>query len=413
MSNGRLLYVIVRGFIDMKRDTLIMDPVVFSLVNGDLGLDLNISKLRSIAHTSSIEHSPVWKPPGHDGTYEVVEGSQLFISDMDDGYNSEDPDINENLIVSEADDARDALVSIEELEDFPADKEKNIASKHMWNFITQCCPQISSIQYILLGERNTAIYSQRVNWIFSGNIPGPKDEWEIHEHHLLPLYPSVRKIIMSPENTPIHVPGWGDEGKFGLPIVGIQYHFNNRLNHGVQLEKDFQDYMKGHEHSGNSQFWHELKFQVCALGDAIDLNSYQIAEDHEDAAINLDEDFFDVEPEGEMPFEFTSGKVLPSSPSSSLLSNSGKCGSEDFIPQNKGLKVKAPMRGDGRCFLYLEKGVYIHWDSRGAPIKVTRNVYIGVKELFDRAWEDHLDYEARLEHEDELDEMHDLMSGRF
>ncbi|TGO21871.1 hypothetical protein BPAE_0196g00250 [Botrytis paeoniae] len=246
-SGGRGFHVNVRGFIDMKRDTLIMDPVVFSLVNGDLGLELNISKPRSIAYTSSIEHRPVWKPPGHDGRYEVVEGSQLFISDRFDGYHAEDPDINENLIVEQADDARDALLSIEKLEDFSTDKKKNIASKYMWNFITQCCPQIHSIQYILLGERNTATYSkmEEMDIFDSGNLHWPKDEWEIHEHHLLPLYPSVREIIMSPENTPIHSPGWWIAAKSGLPIAEIQHHFNNKFSHGGAIGKGFSRLLEG------------------------------------------------------------------------------------------------------------------------------------------------------------------------
>ncbi|TGO38064.1 hypothetical protein BHYA_0082g00070 [Botrytis hyacinthi] len=374
MPNGRLFHLLVRGFIDMKRDTLIMDPVVFSLVNGDLGLEVNVSKLRSIAYTSSIEYRPLWKPPGNDGRYEVVEGSQLFISEIYDGYNAEDPDINENLVVEQASDARSALLDIENLEDISTDKKKNIASRDMWKFITQCCPQISSIKYILLGERNTAIYAKTEEMcIFdSGNIRWPKDEWEIHEHHLLPLYPSVRKIIMSPENTPIYGKGWGSAAKSGLPIAEIQHHFTHKFNHGVQLGKGFQDYLREHERSGNRKFWHELEFQVCALGDAMSMGPNQVAEDHEDAVMNLEVDFFDVEPEGEIPFEFTSGNISTSSSSLSLPSNPEKSGSEDFVPQNKGLKVEAPMKGDERSFLYLEMGIYIHWDPRGAPIQVTR-----------------------------------------
>ncbi|KAF5873469.1 uncharacterized protein Bfra_004930 [Botrytis fragariae] len=297
------------------------------------------SPLRCASYTSSIEYRPLWKPPGNDGRYEVVEGSGLLISDRGNGYHSEDPDINENLVVLEVDSARNALVRIEEPGDLPADKEKNIASKDMWNFITQCCPQISSIQYILLGERNTAIYLFQLNWHNHSNVPGRKDGWETNEHHLLPLYPSVRRIIMSPVDAPIH----------------------------------------------NHQFWHGLEFQVCALGDAVGLNGSAIARDHEHAEVFMGKDFFDVESEGEIPFEFTSGKVLPSSSSSSLPLYPEKRGSENSISQNQGQKVKAPMRGDGRCFLHLEKGVYIHWDPRGAPIQVTRNVYAGVQKLFERA----------------------------
>ncbi|TGO45068.1 hypothetical protein BOTNAR_0704g00040 [Botryotinia narcissicola] len=373
MSDGRLFHLLVRGFVDMKRDTLIMDPVVFSLVNGDLGLELDISKLRSIAYTPSIEYRPLWKPPGKDGRYEVVEGSQLIISERYGGYNAEDPDINENLVVEQASDARDDLLKIENLKDISTDKKKNIASRDMWKFITQCCPQISSIEYILLGERNTAIYAkaEEVSIYDVGNIRRPKGEWETHEHHLLPLYPSVRKIIMSPENTPIHKFGWGDKEKSGLPMAEIQHHFTHKFNHGVQLEKDFQDYLKEHERSGNRTFWHELTFQVCALGDAMSLGPNQVAEDHEDAEMNLQEEFFDVEPEGEIPFEFVSGDISTSSSSLSLPSNPEGSGSEDFIPQNKGLKVKAPMRGDERSLLYLEMGIYIHWDPRG-PVQVTR-----------------------------------------
>ncbi|TGO09872.1 hypothetical protein BTUL_0151g00140 [Botrytis tulipae] len=372
-SDGRLFHLLVRGFIDMKRDTLIMDPVVFSLVNGDLGLELDISKLRSIAYTSSIEYRPLWKPPGNDGRYEVVEGSQLFISERYGGYDAEDPDINENLVVEQASDARTELLETENLEDISTDKKKNIASRDMWKFITQCCPQISSIKYILLGERNTAIYAkaEEVSIYDVGNIGRPKGEWEIHEHHLLPLYPSVRKIIMSPENTPIHKFGWGIKEKSGLPMAEIQHHFTHRFNHGEQLEKDFQDYLKEHERSGNRTFWHELTFQVCALGDAMSLGPNQVAEDHEDAEMNLQEDFFDVEPEGEIPFEFISGDISTSSSSLSLPSDPEKAGPEDFAPQNKGLKVKAPMRGDERSLLYLEMGIYIHWDPRG-PVQVTR-----------------------------------------
>ncbi|KAF7949183.1 hypothetical protein EAE96_008351 [Botrytis aclada] len=337
-------HVTVRGFIDMKRDTLIMDPVVFSLVNGELGLKLDISKLRSIAYTSSIEYRPLWEPPGNDGKYEVVEGSQLFISDSS-GYHEDDPDINENLIVEQASDARDALLH---MGDLPTEKEKTIGSRDMWNFITQWCPQISSIRYILLGERSTAIWSKLEDTdIFdAGNQQGYKYEWEVHEHHLLPLYSSVRKIIMSLENTPIHSQGWGITAKSGLPIFEIQHHFDNRLNHGVQLEKDFQDYLKEHEPFGHRQPWHKLKFEVCALGDAVSLGPCQVAEDHEEAEMNLREDFFDVEPEGEIPIEFTNG--------------------------NEGQIVRTPMKGDESGFLYLEMGMYIHWDPRGAPIQVTR-----------------------------------------
>ncbi|KAF7948526.1 uncharacterized protein EAE97_003937 [Botrytis byssoidea] len=360
MSDGRLFHLLVRGFIDMQRDTLIMDPVVFSLVNGDLGLELDISKLRSIAYTSSIEYRSLWKPPGNDGRYEVVEGSQLLISERYGGYNAEDPDINENLVVEQASDARDDLLEIENLEGISTDKKKNIASRDMWKLITQCCPQISSIKYILLGERNTAIYAkaEEVSIYDVGNMRRPKGEWEIHEHHLLPLYPSVRKIIMSPENTPIHKFGWG-------------HHFTHKFNHGVQLEKDFQDYLKEHERSGNRTFWHELTFQVCTLGDAMSLGPNQFAEDHEDAEMNVQEEFFDVEPEGEIPFEFISGNISTSSSSLSLPSNPEESGSKDFIPQNKGLKVKAPMRGGERSLLYLEMGIYIHRDPRG-PVQVTR-----------------------------------------
>ncbi|KAF7901688.1 uncharacterized protein EAF01_006987 [Botrytis porri] len=376
MSDGRLFYLIVRGLIDMKRDTLIMDPVLFSLLNGDLGLDLNISKLRSIAYTSSIEHRPAWKPPRDDGRYQIIEDFQLFLSELHDGFHVKDPDINENLVVEQANDARDALVSIEKVEDMPIEK-KYIASRDMWNFITKCCPQISSIQYILLGERNTAIYSNMGDReIFGwGNLHWLKYQWEIHEHHLLPLYPSVRKIIMSPENTPIHSQGWGIEAKSGLPIVGIQHHFSTKFNHGVQLEKDFQDYLKQYERSGNRKFWHDLKFQVCALGDAVYLGDfYQIAQDHDHADTDMDGKIVDVEPEGEIPFEFTSGYVSPSSSSSSLPSNPEECESENSIPQNKGQIVKAPTRGVERSFLCLEMGIYIHWDPRGAPVQVTRRV---------------------------------------
>ncbi|KAF7937215.1 uncharacterized protein EAE98_001529 [Botrytis deweyae] len=394
-SDGRLFYVVVRGFIDMNRDTLIMDPVVFSLVNGDLGLDLNISKLRSIAYTSSIEYRPLWKPPGNNGRYEVVEGTRLLISDRGSGYHAADPDINKTFVDLQAGNARNALVRIEEPEDLPADKEKNIASKDMWSFITQCCPQISSIQYILLGETNTAI----VNWGDPGNPPGRKVGWEIHEHHLLPLYPSVREIIMSPINAPRYNWIWGRGTNFGLPIVGIQSHFNNRLNHGLQLEKDFQDYIKEHEDSGNRHFWHGLKFQVCALGDAVRLNVSAITRGQGGTQVLMGEDFFDVESEGEIPFEFTSGKVSPSSSSSSLPSYPEERGSENSISQNKEQKVEVPMREDERCFLHLEKGVYLHWDPTGAPIQVTRNVYAGVQALFERAWQDHLDYETNRRNE--------------
>ncbi|TEY80438.1 hypothetical protein BOTCAL_0038g00380 [Botryotinia calthae] len=145
-ADGRGFLINVRGLIDMKRDTLIMDPVVFSLINGDLGLELDISKLKSIAYTSSIEYRPAWKPPGHDGSYKVIEGAELFLYPAGDGYDLRDPDINENLIVEQDGEARDNLVQIGEEDHLPAEKTKNVASKDIWRIITQCCPRISSIQ---------------------------------------------------------------------------------------------------------------------------------------------------------------------------------------------------------------------------------------------------------------------------
>ncbi|KAM0142187.1 hypothetical protein ACHAO1_001400 [Botrytis cinerea] len=179
-AEGSEFLISVRGLIDMKRDTLIMDPVVFSLVNGDLGLELDISDLRSIAYTSSIEYRPVWKPPGHDGSYEVIEGIELFLLPEGDGYDLRDPDINENLIIEQHGDEGNHLMLLEEEGNLPAERTKNVASKYIWKKIIQCCPQISSIQYIILGERNAAIYSKTNSayWEHLGNLPGPKASWE-------------------------------------------------------------------------------------------------------------------------------------------------------------------------------------------------------------------------------------------
>ncbi|KAI9645738.1 hypothetical protein NHQ30_005170 [Ciborinia camelliae] len=241
-KHGNTVDIKVRGLVDMKRDTLVVGPMVFSLINGDWGFKLDIPQLRSIAYTSDIEYLQPASCLPFDNNLNYINPLGVVST------------VGNTIAFEMA--ATKLLMNVTMPWQFP-DKRELCASEKVWTAIVQSCPKISKIQYILLGQRNRKI------WL------GDASDDTMHNRHLLPLSSSVQDLILSPE----HLPKQRRGPNKNSPIMGIEMYMKSKLASIPGLQNRFKDYVAMHQWDGNQQAWERLGragvFDVCALTDII------------------------------------------------------------------------------------------------------------------------------------------------
>lgn len=239
-KSGREINFNITGLLDMERDTLIVDPILYSLIKRRYGFEIDISRLRSIAYMTSLEYDEPWGASDRvDGFDSQQHGMEYLFQEMNLDHSFRDMSIEEELPPE-------------------VKREAQLESRylhHIWLTITEACPMISRIHPILFGERNTAIYMDG-------------EEFDEHDLRLLPLSSSVQKLILHPKYTP-------RMSRFDpRPISGIHEYMTIKLGSVKEREAMFRVFLKDFEHSGNERLWKRLgkasAFQVCALADIIE-----------------------------------------------------------------------------------------------------------------------------------------------